>query len=181
MVGVSARCHRQGLPPADGPRVERGVPTERRRTVTTKVLLAVLMLAVTGCSASADSAQERVAAAPAGAGAAPGASSAPPEAGGDTRTRMTLAAVAAPDGTTTVPIDAKLVGQVKDRQVLLAIEYADLCQKLLGAHVATSADTVKISVVATAPTGDPCPVRLASGQVVVELTEALDGRAVVLS
>ena len=164
----------------DAPKVEREVATERRRTVTSKVLLVCLMLAVTGCSASADSAQERRAGSPTSARVAPSASSAPPAAGGDTRTPMTLASVPAPDGTTTVPIDAALVRQAGERQVLLTIEYADLCQKLLGAHVEPSADKVKISVVATAPTGDPCPVRLASGQALVDLPEASDGRTVVV-
>ncbi len=120
---------------------------------------ALLQLALIGCSAGGPSAE------PAGAGT-PAAKPA------------LLAAVAAPDGSSTVRIPAEFVRADDDgRAIVIRVTYADLCQTLLGAHVEEAETTVRVVAVGTQPT-DVCPPREAIGQFRVPLSEPLGDRTV---
>ena len=94
-------------------------------------------------------------------------------------TPQVLAAVAAPDGSETVPAPTTYLGPGSGQtEILVRIEYPDLCQQLLGAHVIESEDVVSVVGVASAVGEGPCPLRLLTGPYAVPLSAPLGGKTV---
>jgi hypothetical protein len=90
-----------------------------------------------------------------------------------------FARVGAPDGSNSVPLLTTYLNVADSGDRLsLRIEYADLCQRLLGVHVVETADTVTVTGVGT-PAGDGlCPLRLLVATGTVALDAPLGDRTV---
>ncbi|HVM26470.1 MAG TPA: hypothetical protein VM433_02225 [Mycobacteriales bacterium] len=84
----------------------------------------------------------------------------------------------APDGRSTVPLRIALA-EVDGDRLAVRIEYADLCQDLLGVHVREADDVVTVIAVGT-PMGDPCLLRARLVRGTVVLDRALGDRTVAL-
>ena len=79
------------------------------------------------------------------------------------------------DGTTRLHTS---IVDVVGNQVVIRVEYPDLCQRLLGAKVAETPQLVEVVAVGTARGDGPCPLRLASGLHTVTLDAPAGDRLV---
>lgn len=144
----------------------------------------LLLAALTGCGY--ESAGQPDECPPNAACAAPpqptpsGRSESPLAASGESAdTSQVLAVVGAPDGSDTLPVPTTYLGPgSSETQILVRVEYPDLCQELLGAHVIESEDVVTVVGVASAVGEGPCPLRLLIGTYAVPLSAPLGMRTV---
>lgn len=148
----------------------------------------VLLLTVVGCGPSTGSGGPEECG-PGAACAPPGASASPtpavprsPAAAAPDPEPEPLDRVDAPDGRFTVPLSTSYLGAGDDGlQLTLRVEYPDLCQRLLGAHVEQTATAVTVTAVGESRGDGPCPLRLRVGRYVVDLDAPLSGRAVAVA
>ena len=89
---------------------------------------------------------------------------------------LRLDRAAAPDGEATVALPTQVVAAAGD-VVEVRVEFADLCQDLVGVHVEQTPEQVTLTGVGT-PMSNPCRLRAAIVSGTVQLEEPLGSRRV---
>jgi hypothetical protein len=112
------------------------------------VIAVLLVLGLTGCTDTLVSGPDEC---------PDNAACAPPRGSG----QPTLTPVSAPTGDSTIALPTEIIAADGPAQALtVRVEYADLCQDLLGVHVQETAEAITVTGVGT-PQRSPCALRAA--------------------
>lgn len=92
----------------------------------------------------------------------------------------TMPETRSPDGVQTFSLPAQLVREsINPPGLIVRIDYLDLCQELVGAHVTETSSSVAVTIVGTAPQPG-CLERLATTLRFIALQEPLSGRVLTI-